>query len=346
MSPTRALVVVPLLLLGCDDAPKSSAKPAPSADKGPVVDAKVAAAVAAAASAKKLDPKKNDGPPPGGVFAPGAADALFGPKDGVKVELGAPGDAAKVTLKAPSADAWKGAPTVFVSVRLGQRSALPSLDLSLGLSVEKPKEEGAAAAWLAEVKKVSLSKEQMGAVPKEAEKELGKLKGSVVAFSPSTVGASRPELRAEKDATGQLSLPLDGLAASLFYGAVPPPPAPVGKGGFWIAGSRQRLNGFDVVTYRMYKVKEIDGDKVTLTLEGHSYAASGETTLPGIQKGTQLAQFESTAQGELVVRAGAALAESADLQSVMTAVFGQEGQPGRALQVATISSWGKPAAKK
>lgn len=346
MSPTRALVCVPLLLLGCDEPPKPAAKPAASADKGPVVDAKVAAAVAAAASAKNAGQKKTDGPPPGGVFAPGAADALFGPKDGVKVELGSPGEGDKITLKPPSQDRWKGAPTVLVSVRLGQRSALPSVDLSLSLSVDKPKEEGAIPALLAEVKKVTLSKEQMGSVPKEAEKELGKMKGAIVAFAPAPLGPMRPEVRADKDATGQLSLPLDGLAAALFYASVPPPPAPVGKGGFWIAGSRQRLNGFDLVTYRMYKVKAIDGDKVTLTVSGHAYAASGDTTLPGVAKGTQLAQFESSTEGELVLKSGDPLAESAELQNVVGAVFGQEGQPGRALQVANVSRWGKADAKK
>ncbi len=345
-SPPRALVLASLLLLGCDDAPKHSAKPAASADKGPVVDAKVAAAVAAAASAKSAGQKKNDGPPPGGVFAPGAADALFGPKDGVKVELGSPGEGDKLTLKAPNLDRWKGSPSVVVSVRLGQRSALPTVDLALSLSTEKPKEEGAVPALLAEVKKVTLSKEQMGSVPKEAEKELGKMKGAVVAFAPSPVGPMRPDVRADKDATGQLSLPLDGLAAALFYGSVPPPPAPVGKGGFWIAGSRQRLNGFDVVSYRMYKVKAIDGDKVTLTLSAHAYAASSDTTLPGVAKGTALAQFESTAEGELVLKSGEPLAESAELQNVLVAVFGQEGQPGRALQVATVSKWGKGDVKK
>lgn len=346
MSPTRALVLLPLLLLGCEEPPKPAAKPAASADKGPVVDAKVAAAVAAAASAKNAGQKKTDGPPPGGVFGPGEADALFGPKDGVKIEVGSPGQGDKITLKPSSADRWKGTPTVFVSVRLGQRSALPSVDLSLSLTLEKPKDEGATPALLTEVKKVALSKEQMGSVPKEAEKELGKLKGAVIAFTPSAAGPTRPDVRAEKDPSGQLTLPLDGLAAAMFYAAVPPPPTPVGKGGFWIAGSRQRLNGFDLVTYRMYKVEAIDGDKVTLSLKGHAYAASGDTTLPGITKGTQLAQFESTTEGELVLRSGEPLAESAELQNVVGAVFGQEGQPGRALQVATISKWGKTDAKK
>lgn len=347
MSPSRALLVLPFLLLGCEDPPKpATTKPAASADKGPVVDAKVAAAVAAAASAKGANAKKTDGPPAGGVFAPGAADAVFGPKDGLKIEMGAEGEGEKITLKPPTNERWKGSPTVFVSVRLGQRSALPSVDLSLSLNVEKPKDEGATPALFAEVKKVALSKEQMGSVPKEAEKELGKMKGAIVAFTPTDKGLTRPDLRAEKDATGQLTLPLDGLAAALFYASVPPPPKPVGKGGFWIAGSRQRMNGFDLVTYRMYKVKEIAGDKVTLTLEGHAYAASPDTTLPGVAKGTPLAQFESGAEGELVLKSGDLVAESAELQNVVGAMFGAEGQQGRALQVATITKWGKTEAKK
>lgn len=325
------------LVAGCDDAPKpTGAKPAASAEKESAVDAKVAKA-AAAVAAGSAKAASTAGPPETGVFPPGAADAAVPKTGAVKIEMGSDGAEPRVTLK-PSAAAWKGSATVGVSIRLGQRNAMPAADLVLSLSTEKAKDAkdakddkaAAPVALLAEVKKSPLSQVQLGTVPAEVGKEIGKIKGSTMSFGVGETGtAISPTNKLAKDATPDLGRILDGGSDAVFFASVPPPPKPVGVGGFWIAGSRQMISGADVVSYRLFKVKAIDGDKVTLTLEAHQYLANPNVTLPGAPR-EPVSQFESTAQGELVVKLGEPLAQTAELQHGMTMVFGAvEAAPGQ-----------------
>jgi hypothetical protein len=345
---------------GCDEPKKTpAAKPdggqessTPNAD--PRLVAAVAAASASAAAAKAKAGSRAGGRPETGVFPHGEADALMARGAQPKLEVGSDGNEPRMLLKS-SAAAWKGKAQLSVSTRIGPRSALPSVDLLVSLGLEKPKDKkdgdkkdadrkdadkaAELPGILGEVLKAGPSAEQPGTLPPEVLKEIAKLKGSELHLVPSeTFAAMSPSSRLSKDAKADLSRVLDEAAEGLFFLSVPLPTKPVGEGAVWIAGSRQSIGGVDVISYRLYRVKSASPTRVTLTLEAHQYAASESVEFPGLPKTATLAQFESTAQGELELTPGDGLAQAGHVthSTTMTMRDG-EGQAARNLSLQTVS---------
>jgi hypothetical protein len=108
---------------------------------------------------------------------------------------------------------------------------------------------------------------------------------------------------------------------------VPPPPKPVGVGAQWIAETRMPLSGLDVIAYRAFRVKSIEGDRLHLTLDVKAYATSKDVQIAGVPKEATLEQFDAQGQGELEVVRGEALARKFDLQERVVLVFSGPGGP-------------------
>ena len=73
------------------------------------------------------------------------------------------------------------------------------------------------------------------------------------------------------------------------------------------------LSSLDVIAYRAFKVKSIDGNRVRLSFDMKAYAASPTTTL-GVPKEATMEQVDAQAQGELELVRGEVLARKSDVQ--------------------------------
>jgi len=107
--------------------------------------------------------------------------------------------------------------------------------------------------------------------------------------------------------------------------AVPMPGKPIGVGAQWIAETRMPLSGLDVITYRAFRVKSVDGDRVHLTLDLKAYAVDKDVQLAGVPKGAALEQFDVLGQGELELVRGELLARKSDMQERVVMAFAPPG---------------------
>jgi len=124
-----------------------------------------------------------------------------------------------------------------------------------------------------------------------------------------------------KGAPPELERIATGAAEALVLATVPLPAKPVGVGAQWIAETRMPLSGLDVIAYRAYRVKAIEGDRLRLSLDVKAYAADKEAPLPGAPKGATLEEFESESAGELELVRGESLARKSELKERVVAVF-------------------------
>jgi hypothetical protein len=81
------------------------------------------------------------------------------------------------------------------------------------------------------------------------------------------------------------------------------------------------LAGMDVVAYRAYRVKEVDGNRLRLTLDVKAYAAGKDVQLQGVPKGATLEQFDAQSGGELELVRGELLARKSTVQQRVVMVF-------------------------
>ena len=80
------------------------------------------------------------------------------------------------------------------------------------------------------------------------------------------------------------------------------------------------LSSLDVIAYRAFRVKGIDGNRVRLSFDLKAYAASPTTTL-GVPKEATLEQVDAQAQGEMELVRGEVLARKSDVQLRVVMVF-------------------------
>jgi hypothetical protein len=220
-------------------------------------------------------------------------------------------------------------------MQMGQRIAMPTIDLALALGPAK-KDEGGADWLLADFKKASPSKQQLGQLPAGTDKEIASLEGTQVRLKVTPDGrASDLEVMLGKATHSDLDRLAQSSAEALAFAMVPLPPKAVGVGAQWIAETRMRLSAVDAITYRAYRVKSITGNRLQVTLDVKAYAANADVELPGVPKGATLEQFVAEAQGELELVRGEALARMFDVQQRVVMVFGTGGgasassQPGQ-----------------
>jgi hypothetical protein len=350
----RDLVVVAILVatalpaFGCDDK-KTNTDSARSdagagADKYATADPKLEKALQAAASASAA--AADNGPPPDGIFAPGAADQRHAKGAPTKVDIVSEGADPKVSLaptvsaaadaSADSARASSYGPAALeLGMQLSKRVAMPTIDLALVFGPAK-KDDGGADWLVGEVKKSAAAKQQLGQLPPGVDKEIGSLEGTTVRIKLTPDGReSDLQMQLGKSSKSELDMLGEAAAEALVFATIPLPPKPVGVGAQWIAETRMPLATLDVVAYRAYRIKSIEGDRLHLTMDVKAYAASKTTQLQGLPAGAELLQYDGTAQGELEVVRGETLARKSDVQQHVLMIFQGKGgatpptQPGQ-----------------
>jgi hypothetical protein len=324
-----------------------------STDKYASADPKLEKAMKAAAAASAT---ATAGPPAAGIFEPGAADQRHPKGTPTRVDMVSEGADPKVSLAATTtgdagADAARassyGPAVIELAMELGPRLAMPTIDFGMVIGPAK-KDEGGADWLVAAVVKTSPAKQQLAQLPPGLEKDIGTLQGTEIRIQVTADGRES-ELRTElsKNSKAELARVAQNAAEALVFATIPLPPKPCGVGGQWIAETRMPLSGLDVLAYRAFRVKSIDGERVHLTLDVKAYAASREVNIEGVPKGATFEQFEAQAQGELELVRGESLARKSDVQQRIVMVFAgpggiqppqqQGGAPGN-MMTAQISS--------
>jgi hypothetical protein len=328
-----------LLACACDekkvDSDSARADAGAATDKFAAADPKLERALKAAAAADSA--QSDNGPPPGGVFGPGVADRRHPKSAPTKVDVIADGDEPRIDLSTLASDASAANPAAAVAgpamielaMQVGPRSALPTVDFGLALTPAK-KDEGGDGWLVATIKKSAPSKDQYGQLPPEIDKEIAALQGSQIRLP---FGGAVPESSVQtvlaKGAPVELErLALNG-AEALTLDTIPFPTKPVGVGAQWIAETRMPWSGVDVVAYRAFRVKSIEGSRVHLTVDVKGYSAEKEPTLQGLPKGATLEQFDAEAQGEIEMVRGEGLARRATVQERVAMLFRTPGPAGQ-----------------
>jgi hypothetical protein len=322
----------------CDDKKaaetKASADAAVGTDKYITADPKLEKALQAAASAA---PANDNGPPPDGIFGPGLADRRHPKGAPTKVDVVADGDEPRISLAAtadPRPTSY-GPGALELGMQMGPRSAAPTVDLGLafGPAKEAPKDSpGAAADWLViDVKRATPAKEQLGELPPGTDQAIATLQGTQVRVKlAADGGASEMETVLGKATPPELGRLAHNAAEALLLATVPLPPKPVGVGAQWIAETRMPLAGLDVIAYRAYRVKSIEGNRVRLTLDMKAYAADAATKLEGLPPGAKLEQVDALGQGEMELVRGEVLARKSDLQQRVVLMIAGSSVPDQA----------------
>jgi hypothetical protein len=186
------------------------------------------------------------------------------------------------------------------------------------------------------VKQATLARQQPGQLPPGAEKDIASLQGTQIRIKLTPEGKeSTLIMQLGKTAKPELDRLAQNAAEALVFATVPLPSKPLGVGAQWIAETRMPLSGIDVVAYRAYRIKSIEGDRVHLTLDVKAYAAGRDVEMAGVPKGATLEQFEAASQGELELVRGESVARKSDVQQRIVLVFAGEGgikppqQPGQ-----------------
>jgi hypothetical protein len=309
---------------GPDDAGVS---PAGSA---PVLDGKLGAAVAAI-EAHANDPKASapaagasaDGPPPGGIFAAGQADAVLAVGKRPKLELLSEGSEPRVVLTPAVTTKRAQRVVVTVGMRQGPQHALPTLAFTVSVEPAKEKKDkpqDGSVRLVATVDRVSPEEQPGLAVPKELVDAIGKMKGSWVSMAVWPDGGVTDVAHGlAKGVDPQLDVLLGGLVDSLSSFVTPVPDKPVGVGAYWMVADRVAPSGLDIVRYRVLRVQSVDQAGAHLSLETRKYAADSRFALPVAGPDAKLVmdQFEAQGKGAITLAPASWLPHDGDLSEKM-----------------------------
>lgn len=333
------VIVGAQLLAACQEKSERSAEPAASIDRNAAIDPALAKAVAAASAnaAKGPAPSASGGPPPNGVFAPGAADKEIARGAAPKLTLGGAGSEPRVSLGSPQPKPGaRASGSIQIMMQADPRQPGLPIDLGINLETSKPAEGAPGGASFVNVAaKVTSAKVGVTGVPRELEASIAKLKGAKVSYQVGPDGAgSNYKTEAGADAAelkDQLRLLEDALALV----TLPRPTQPVGVGAVWMATSRDVVFGMDLVTYRLVKVEEVSGDNVTLSIGTKRYSASNQFTMAGLEPNApkELLEFQARSDGRLTFAVNNPFPQNGEIQSVFGAALGQGGQQRGVVQI-------------
>jgi hypothetical protein len=319
-----------LSVLGCSkENPPTEATPRPDAgvSKAEAMDPDLAQAVAAASAMRPSAAAVEGGPPPNGIFAPGAADKEIAKGQAPKLTLGSEGAEPKVSLSpAQPKPGSKQSGTIQI-VQQSQGAGLP-VEFGIALEAQKPKGEGVTAVPV--VVKVTSAKVAVSGAPKELEAQIAKLKGAKLEYEVSVDGAgTNYRYEVPKAASQEFADIVRALSDVLAVVTLPFPQKPVGVGAFWMATSRDGVLGLDLVTYRMIKVEKIEGNKVTLNVNTKRYSTSPTFDMPGLPPDAprNLAEFQALAEGSLQIEPGKILPVGGTQNSALGASLQNPGNP-------------------
>jgi len=295
-----------------------------------------------------------NGPPPDGVFPPGAADHEIAPNALPKIAVGSKGSGPTIHFSAPKPDK-KFAGKLIVGVQMGARSALPTVEFALSIEPSTPAESATSAPparteLVARVvsAKPAAAAQQPGDLPPGMDRLIAKMKGSRIHVEVGPDGGGRiTSIESSKDAEEGLGESLRAASESLALVFLPYPSDPVGVGAYWMVTSRENYGGLDVVSYRMIKLQQIDGATATLGITTKRYVAGGQLAFGGIPP-HHVVGFQGTATGSIAVPAAdpeAINGQSQDslLAAALPNAAGPNGQPLQAhLEFHSALAFGPP----
>jgi len=346
MRTTTSLVLTVSLFVaaGCkkEEAPRS-AEPIASADKASTIDPALAKAVAAASVHAGSGPAPNasGGPPPSGVFPPGAADREITKGAPPKLTVGGTGAEPRFELGSPQPKpGWKNQGVLQVVLQLDPRQGGIPVDFALSLDAAKANAPaaggaGGAGGTVTVTAKVVGAKIGVTGVPRELEARFEQLKGVKVSYQVGADG-SGSDFKSEAAAVaGEGRDYVRALVDALAVVTVPRPREPLGVGAMWMATSREGVFGLDLVTYRLVKVEEVSATNVTLSVGTKRYATSASFNMEGLPADAprELLEFQSKGDGRLTFAIGAPFPQNGEVQSQLGAALGQGGQQKGVLQV-------------
>jgi hypothetical protein len=268
-----------------------------------------------------------DGPPPAGIFAPGAADKAMPKGSPATLTLGSDGAVPRVQLGPSAKPGTKRTGSIEVATQSDPRQGAIPIALALTLEAQKPKADSDAGAPASTTMVVKVTGATINApgVPPEAAAAVAKLKGSRVDYQVNADGAgSNFRYDASKGVDPAFKEAVQSLSDALMVLTLPFPNKPVGAGAYWMITTRDTVSGLDVVTYRLVKVEKVEGSSVTLNLSTKRYAASPAFDVEGLPPDAPhvMSEFHGGADGSLTINAGDAFPKSGQLDSVLAAALG------------------------
>lgn len=331
------LAVCLLGLVACDKEQQTETQVESDAgvDKNATLDPALAKAVAAASAGapRGAVTAYTGGPPPNGIFPPGAADKEIKRGEPAKVSLGGQGSEPRVVL-GPGQPKPGLKLTGTVEVVQGEQGRGGGLPVEFTLRVEAKKSDkagsgdGAASAPVSVVAQVVGARAAVAGVPRDLDDALGKLKGSKVEYQVLPDGSGTGFRYDTGAAAPEFADMVRLLSDTLALVTLPMPTQPVGKGAFWMVTTREGVLGLDLVTYRMVKVEELSADKVTLSVGAKRYAPSNRFELAQLPPDAprELAGFEAKSEGRLEFSLGTPFPLAGQVGSLLAAQLGTDPQ--------------------
>lgn len=342
------------LLVGCKkETPASTApEPAKSAESDPVkaLDPDLAQAVAQASATPKAGGRpgaraQDGGPPPNGIFPPGAADREAKRGAPPKITLGSEGATPRQTLSLVPKPGTRVTGKAMVELQHDPRQGGLPVELGVVFEAQQPKGAGgggagAEAAAIPVVVRVTSAKVAIPGAPAELEREVATLAGARVSYQIAPNGAGsgyETQLGGRGDA--RLGDLLRSFADSIAVATIPFPDKPVGAGAYWMVASREGAFGLDLVSYRLVTVEQISAESVTLRVDTKRYSAVPTLELAGLPADAPrtLVEFQSAGEGKVELVPGTAFAKRSEQSSLLAAGLGAPGQPRGMLEIRTRS---------
>jgi hypothetical protein len=161
------------------------------------------------------------------------------------------------------------------------------------------------------------------------------LKGTRIEYQVATNGAGNDfRYTLAKGADPGLDNAVRSLTDALATTTLPFPDKPIGNGAYFMAITRERAVGVDVVAYRLVKVTEVKGDTLTLSVNTKRYATNTKFDMPGLPQDLgklTLEEFQSTADGTLQVVKGVPMVTQCAITSALDAGVSAQKQPDQRL---------------